>query len=408
MRVLLNIRLSDRDVTVLMTRFDRSENGMVDLVDILGNAKLYYERSVQEQKTDADLMQLRAKNDIFMRQQRQNRMEEKSVIKKMLAEKIFEIEKEMNVESGSTLDDYSFIQHEQSLVEDDVISTEYVPGVDSLLDSLREVAFSAYRDKKLRYLDAAPSKISPGQFKELLYVFGMYSKELYRTLLQRYEVGTDGALVDAGKFKKDFKGIAMNEVQQKKQTNVVSSFYRALSGTDKKSPSNATFTNDSPKDKDMKLSVAGMTSMKHKNPIGATHELAVYNTFVKDLDARQIALQKRMEPMEEVGRRQIELNADYANQSTQSKVQDEGCDEPTNETVGETQDVDREYDKGEDIYADEYFVDDHLHVNKNFSELVLLAEKDHSESGDYEDSFDSMSSEERHEKHFNEASSEES
>jgi hypothetical protein len=347
------------------------------------------------------LMQLRAKNDIFMRQQRQNRMEEKSVIKKMLADKIFEIEKDMSIDSGSTLDDYLFAQNEQSLLEDDTISAEYVPGVDALLDSLREVAFGAYRDKKLRYLDAAPSKISPGQFKELLYVFGMYSKELFKTLLQRYAVGADGAFVDAGRFKKDFKGIAMNEAQQKKQTNVVSSFYRALSGTGKKSPLNPAVANETPTDKGMKAPATGITT-KHNNPMGDAFELAVYNTFVKDLDARQIALQKRIGPMEEEGRRQIERNADGANQATQLKAQDEELDKPTSETVGETQDVDKSEDEDEDAYADADFVDFQLHVNKNFSEQVLLAEKEHSENGDYEDSFDSMSSEEHHDERFQE------
>jgi hypothetical protein len=89
---LLNIRLSDKDIVILMSRFDRESNGQVDLVDILGNAKLYYARILQEQKIQDNTNQLKMKYEEFARKQRIARMEEKTVINNILSSKIRELE----------------------------------------------------------------------------------------------------------------------------------------------------------------------------------------------------------------------------------------------------------------------------------------------------------------------------
>jgi len=407
---LLNIRLSDRDVTILMTRFDRSENGMVDLVDILGNAKLYYERSVQEQKMSDELARLRVKNDSFVRRQRQMRMEEKSVINKMLSDKIFEIEKEMKVESGSTLDEYLFADEERPLIEDETISEDYAPGVDPELDGLRETAFNAYRDKKLRYLDAAAPKISLDQFKELLYVFGVHSKELMKTLARRYSADLNGSLIDARKFKTDFKGIAFNEAQQRKQTQAVSSFYRALSGTGSGSASGA---GKKRYPKPNALSIDKSSQLINKlHPSESMLERAAYNSFVQELEKRQDDLQMRLQPMEDLGRLQIERNLQQIKLGTSkqspttelSDLKDETDVDDEEYHYDDDHDHDNDHDNDRDDktsanigdmgdYTDaESSAQQQLLAIKNFSKQVLIAERDHSESGDYEDSFESLSS----------------
>lgn len=220
---LLNIRLSDRDVTILMTRFDREEgSGSVDLVDILGNAKLYYSRSIQEQKMIEDHNRLKEKNAQFSKERRLARMEEKSSISQMLSHKIEEL-KDYNqeIDYDATLDDYSFVQDEERERDFDVSE------VDKELDVLRDFAYNAMRSKKMRYLDAMAGKITSDQFREVLYIFGINSKESFNMLSKKYATSLSG-VIDAQSFKHDFKSLAMNEQHRRKQKGAVSSFYKAL------------------------------------------------------------------------------------------------------------------------------------------------------------------------------------
>ena len=106
---LLNIRLSDKDIVILTSRFDRESNGQVDLVDILGNAKLYYARILQEQKIQDDTNQLKMKYEEFARKQRIARMEEKTVINNILSSKIRELEGTSGGGSESEIQNFSYL-----------------------------------------------------------------------------------------------------------------------------------------------------------------------------------------------------------------------------------------------------------------------------------------------------------
>lgn len=79
-----------------MTRFDREEDGTVDLVDIFGNAKIYYEQNLLQKRVKAENTRLKAKYTEFARAQRQARINEKAVINKLLSSKIEELELNLN------------------------------------------------------------------------------------------------------------------------------------------------------------------------------------------------------------------------------------------------------------------------------------------------------------------------
>lgn len=223
---LLNIRLSDRDVTVLMTRFDRLEDDTVDLVDILGNAKLYYARSVQEQAILQESVKLKAKNDANAKARRLAHMEDKAVINKMLSGKILELETDSHIldaiiDDGS-LEDYSFVQRESRSDLGDV-------EMDHDLEAIRSAAYTALKSQKIRYLDALASKVNIDQFVEVLCTLGINSKSIITMLKQRFATEREG-VVDAKAFKAMFKALAQDEVYKRKQEKAVSSFYEALGG----------------------------------------------------------------------------------------------------------------------------------------------------------------------------------
>merc|ERR1719378_120984 len=161
---LLNIRLSKRDIQIIMSRFDREGNETVDLVDVLGNAKLYYTRSVHEENMRAEEKQRRANSHKLAKASRMARMEEKSHINRMLISKIDELEGlETNIDGiddDTTLDSYSFLNDDNS-VGDDVSLSE----LDKDLGSIKDFAYNALRSKKMRYLDAVANKVNLDQFR---------------------------------------------------------------------------------------------------------------------------------------------------------------------------------------------------------------------------------------------------
>ena len=139
----LEHRVINRDVQILMSRFDREGNETVDLVDVLGNAKLYYSRSVHEENLREEEKLRKANHHKLARATRIARMEEKTHISRMLINKIDELEGlETNldgIDDETTLDSYSFLQDSYTAndsVSGDISISELVTDLVDIRDLL--------------------------------------------------------------------------------------------------------------------------------------------------------------------------------------------------------------------------------------------------------------------------------
>ena len=328
----------------------------------MGNAKLYYSRSVQEQKLINESMRMKERSKAFSKEKRLARMEEKSSISRMLNHKIAEIESSLSldgVEVDSTLDDYSFLQ------EGDGGSIGDVSDIDKDLDIFRDFAYNALRSKKLRYLDALANKVNTDQFREVLYVFGINSKESLELLTAKYSAATAG-VIDAKTFKRDFKSIANNENQRRKQKGAVSSFFKAVARKD----------SDLQREKSQIVIQTSQYGDRYLDKEG----MRARNESLEDIEkqtTRIIESQKHLEAKTESEiteiqkslRRQAKLDAEAIDEGGGEFAHEKDIDEATLlQIIGDGQ-------------ADS--------LNKNLSEAVLRAEDGHDENGDYEDSYGS-------------------
>ena len=359
---LLNIRISDRDVCILMTRFDRGVEGTVDLVDILGNAQLYYARQLQEQQVVEEAARLKVKNDSNAKQRRIARNEERAILNKMLSSKLVELEKDYGVLDGINDDDDVSVMEKQD-----------IDPLDKDLESVREFAYNALKSQKLRYLDALANKISMEQFREILYILGMSTEKVISMLLKKYASSDDG-IIDALNFKTDFKSLASYENHRKKQMSAVSSFYQVL--IDTKPVKNVKKKKEYLSNPPSSLSSSRAKSIPMDKDTWGSNKL---NAGV---------MQKRAADLVQVSK----VNSKLELIKTDSKLFDDM--EAREQEVG---DLDEEDDEQEDTDEDDDEDDDEEDIHKktrqlrvNLSEQVLRDEERHDEDGDYEDSFESM------------------
>ena len=374
---LLNIRLSNRDVQILMSRFDREGNETVDLVDVLGNAKLYYSRSVHEENLREEEKLRKANHHKLARATRIARMEEKTHISRMLINKIDELEGlETNldgIDDETTLDSYSFLQDSYTAndsVSGDISISELVTD----LVDIRDFAYNALRSKKMRYLDAVANKITQDQFREILYIFGINSKDTLLILQRRYATSTMG-VIDAKSFKRDFKALASHENQKRKQIGAVSSFYKALSTeqqhtTNKQNPyiiqEKGQYGDPHLNFEAMRDRQRAIASLEEQ-----TSEIALKTHDVKEDIKNSVELKSPLN-----GEQVVNKDAQIQ-RPTESHAPDDSNTKPGKEIKGEHTETGRQ-----NIDAGDAPV-----LKKNLTETVLSAEAEHEEEGSYADSY---------------------
>ena len=377
---LLNIRLSKRDIQIIMSRFDREGNETVDLVDVLGNAKLYYSRSVHEENIRAEEKLRRASSYKLAKANRIARMEEKSQINRMLVNKIDELETNIDgIDDDTTLDSYSFLQDSyvgNDSVNDDVSTSE----LDKDLDGIRDFAYNAMRSKKMRYLDAVANKINQDQFREVLYIFGINSKDTIQMLQRLYATSMLG-VIDAKSFKHDFKALALHENHKRKQIGAVSSFYKALS-SEQQNTSKALNQYIVPEKGPFGDTRLNLEAMRDRQNVIANIEQNTVDIIMKNEKADISRLDDNVESASHRSGGVREENVRKGNANSLAAVSDTPRESHKEENL-------RAGAECKDDDAEELDVDatDALRLTKNLTETVLNAEAGHEEEGSYADSY---------------------
>jgi len=189
------VHISTIEIEVLMRKFDVAKRGVVDIVDILGNAKNVHSKTIYLQNME-------------------ELERETQVQRKMLLEKRAEYRARMG---GREADG---IEVEGSAKQD---------TMHTIIDKLSVAAYEAIRSKSLRPLNCCRPKLFPVEFKALLVELNcqLSTREAF-VLERRYFQGQTGT-VDAALFRAEFVALGKDMIRDSRRVDAMQSFVRALS-----------------------------------------------------------------------------------------------------------------------------------------------------------------------------------